>query len=246
MKLYLYQYFCPIRNESIYVGCGCKERPYQHLSRKDVHPLVHRISWIRNQGLEPIIEIKEFECEVREEISIREIYQIHLIGRKNLKEGSLLNLTDGGEGVTGLKWSEESKSNSSKARKGKLLTEEHKQNISKGCILALKDPIKTNKISRTHKDKPKSPEHKAKLQKHLIKYQQDLNRRNKAANILRNRILTEDQRKRIGDGVSKFVSNTIWINDGKITKRILKTDSIPKGFIRGRTLNKRKLNAGNN
>lgn len=238
----MYNYSCPIRKEVIYVGCGCKARPFQHLKRKDNHPLTNRISWIRNQGQEPIIEITEYDCEVREEISIREIYQIHIIGRKDLNQGPLLNLTDGGEGVTGLKWSEESKLNSSKMRKGAVWTQEHKDNISMGVKLSLLDPIKRKKISKTHKDKPKNPEHKAKLQKHLEKFQQDISRRNKAAEILRNRILTDDQRKRIGEGVSKFVSNTIWINDGKITKRILKTDSIPDGFVRGRSLNKRKNN----
>jgi hypothetical protein len=55
-----------------------------------------------------------------------EIYMIDVFGRKDLGTGILHNRTDGGEGASGCIPSEETRRKMSDAKKGKLLSEEHK------------------------------------------------------------------------------------------------------------------------
>jgi hypothetical protein len=92
---YVYRYKDPIRNEVIYIGKGKNRRARSHLRRKDTHPITQRIQWIREQGQEPVIEI--IKDNLREDIALSlEIMWIAFYGRKDLSEGTLLNLDDGG------------------------------------------------------------------------------------------------------------------------------------------------------
>lgn len=95
---FVYRYTCPIRNEPIYIGLGTKKRHLHHLKRKDVHPLTSRISWIRKQGQEPVIDIIVSGIDL-EFANLVEMEAIAKYGRKDLGKGPLLNLTDGGDGV---------------------------------------------------------------------------------------------------------------------------------------------------
>ena len=92
---YAYLYIDPIRDEPIYAGKGKNLRCLHHLSRKDKHPLPHRIGWIRAQGQEPVIHL--FPCESSELAYLVEAELVNKYGRKDLGKGPLLNLTDGGE-----------------------------------------------------------------------------------------------------------------------------------------------------
>lgn len=65
----------------------------------------------------------------------------------------LYNILDGGEGVKGFHWSEESKKKNSASHKGKIFTQEHKHNMSlsgKGRIIS--DETR-KKLSEVHKGK---------------------------------------------------------------------------------------------
>ena len=61
-----------------------------------------------------------------------EIYMIDVLGRIDLGTGILRNKTDGGEGSTGLRMTDETKQKMSKIHKGKTLSEKHKQ-ITEMC-----------------------------------------------------------------------------------------------------------------
>lgn len=61
-----------------------------------------------------------------------ERYMIAVFGRKNNGTGILINLTDGGEGVSGLVVGEETRRKMSKVRKGRILSEEHKKKVGNG------------------------------------------------------------------------------------------------------------------
>ena len=65
-----------------------------------------------------------------EEAFKHEIYMIAVLGRKDLGTGILNNFTDGGEGASGLKCSEETKRKLSESHKGITHTEETKRKLS--------------------------------------------------------------------------------------------------------------------
>lgn len=123
-NFYTYIYYDPSRNnEPIYVGKGKKKRAWVHLSSSKKHPFIQRLQKILLNGGKPVIGVyagldEEFALLLEEEL-------ISKFGRKDLGKGTLLNLTNGGEGTSGStallgkKKSEVAKRNMSKAKKGK-------------------------------------------------------------------------------------------------------------------------------
>lgn len=73
------------------------------------------------------------------------------------------NLTDGGEGTTGVVRSAETRAKISKAKKGRKLTPEQVAKLIAVNTGRVKTPEERAKLSAAHKGKPKSPEHVAKM-----------------------------------------------------------------------------------
>ena len=79
-------------NEVFYVGIGSKKRPYAKGSRS---------KWWKR-----IVNKSDYRVDILftdlswEAAEIKEIEFIKLYGRKDLKKGTLVNMTDGGEGKT--------------------------------------------------------------------------------------------------------------------------------------------------
>lgn len=116
---YVYAYSVPSKNnEIIYVGKGKDNRAWDHLKRRDVHPLTHRLEKMLKNGVVPNIKMM---CEnVDDEFAqLVEMELIAKYGRKDLGRGPLLNLTDGGEGSSGRIATEEFRKNMSAAKIGK-------------------------------------------------------------------------------------------------------------------------------
>lgn len=118
---YVYLHRKATTGEIFYVGKGRNDRCSETENRNkhwrnvvDKHGFNVEIVY---EGLQEWSSI-EFEIEL-----------IALYGRKDLGLGPLVNLTDGGEGVSGLKFSEESKRKLVIAHAGKKLSEEHKKKI---------------------------------------------------------------------------------------------------------------------
>jgi len=91
---------------------------------------MRKVKKILDYGLVPIIikiekNISDNEAIFFEKKIIKEI------GRVNLGNGYLTNLTDGGEGCSGRLHSDETKAKISKAHKDRIFSKEHKANISK-------------------------------------------------------------------------------------------------------------------
>ena len=99
----------------IYVGKGKGRRVYDHLKRKDHHPLTQKLAKMKREGREPRIEIHDMPCE--DAALELEVLWIALFGRKDLGLGPLLNGTDGGEGTSGRIDSLETKTKRSVAQK---------------------------------------------------------------------------------------------------------------------------------
>lgn len=90
-----------------YVGKGCGNRRHHHTDPNSwkYNPFKGRVikKILDTTGKPPKIKIKY--CANEEAALAKEIHLIKTIGRYNVKEGPLTNLTDGGEGVSGKIWS---------------------------------------------------------------------------------------------------------------------------------------------
>jgi len=96
-KFYTYIYYDPSRNnEPIYVGKGHGTRAWQHLTRRKRHPFIQRLQFMKRNNIKPVIGLYS---GLDEEFSfLIEVELIAKFGRKDTGLGTLLNLTDGGEG----------------------------------------------------------------------------------------------------------------------------------------------------
>lgn len=136
MKFYTYIYSDPSRNnEPIYVGKGQNKRAWDHLRIKRKSPFIQRLQFMKKNNIEPQIEIINALDESH--AFLMEECLIQIIGRKDLGKGPLLNLTDGGEGASGIIWTLQRKEEWSTIRKmnnpmsGRKQSEETKNKIGK-------------------------------------------------------------------------------------------------------------------
>jgi len=134
--------------EPFYIGKGCGKRIdfhlYESASTKSKIRF-NKIKSIRKSNVEPIV-YKLYE-NLTEEDSLRiEKETIQLIGRKDLNNGPLINLTDGGEGESGRKLTDKQKKKLSDSLKNSKVfqeasrSEENKRKTSE----SLKKFYKTN------------------------------------------------------------------------------------------------------
>lgn len=109
--------------EPFYVGKGKGKRMYVHYNEQflKTDPNIHKVNTIKkilSEGKTPLV-IKKFYNLTEEESFDIEKKLIEIIGRSDLKKGTLVNLTNGGDGCSGHVW-----------QFGKKLTEETKNKIS--------------------------------------------------------------------------------------------------------------------
>lgn len=124
-RFYLYRHIRLDKNEPFYIGIGTKiNNPNQEYMR--AYNKSHRSNWWKK-----VIAKTEYEVEIILEsdnydfIKEREIEFIKLYGRKDLNKGTLVNLTDGGEGVLNRIITDEERNK----RTGKILSEETRNKI---------------------------------------------------------------------------------------------------------------------
>lgn len=134
---YIYFHINPLTNKVFYVGKGKGKRAWSK---------GHRSQYWKNTVNKYGYIIDIVEDNLTEEIAFeREKFYIQKIGRKNL-----CNLTDGGEGQSGIIRSEETRKKISECHKGKKLSEETKSKISeskKGIVSYIKTDEQKKKIS---------------------------------------------------------------------------------------------------
>jgi len=179
MEYYTYAY---LRKDGTpyYIGKGNGRRAYQKQKWHNPPKNGSRIIFLKQN----LTEKNAFK---------HEIYMISVFGRKDLGTGILRNRTNGGEGVSGLVHTDESKEKMSKASKGnshfkgKKHTEESKR-----------------KNSEAHKGKILSEEH-----------------RRKVGEAFKGKILSEEHKRKISEGKKGKNKDKKWWNDGCGNRKIM-------------------------
>lgn len=147
--------------EIFYVGIGNKTRPYTKQSRSN---------WWHNitNKYEHTVEIVKENLTHSEAVVLEKFY-IKEIGRRDLKTGTLINQTDGGDGIInptqeirdkigathkGMRHSEKTLKQMSEVKLGKIKTEEHRKNLSLSLIGKPKSDTHKTNMSIARKGKP--------------------------------------------------------------------------------------------
>lgn len=125
---YLYRHIRHDKNEPFYIGIGKSENNYDRAS----------CDYKRNSIWNNIANKTEFDIEIVldnlswEEAKLKEKEFIALYGRIDIKTGTLSNMTNGGDGTNGRKYtpSKEHKKNISKSSLGKKMSDSAKKKMS--------------------------------------------------------------------------------------------------------------------
>jgi len=124
---YVYKHIRLDTNEVFYVGIGTQDKYKRAFSKKSRNVFWKNIT----SKTEYLVEIISDNI-TWEEACIKEKQLILELGRRDLKLGTLVNMTDGGDGTINVKhsrqWYEKQKENNLK--KGKPLSKEHRFKIS--------------------------------------------------------------------------------------------------------------------
>lgn len=155
LEYYVYVYLDPtkpsviydgveFRGEPFYVGKGKNNRKAYHLQcyNKDKDRFViKKIKKMLVDGIHPVVMIfKENLTET--DAFFYEKYLIQKIGRRNIGLGTLCNLTNGGEGVSGKIWTEEDRHKMSvtmrmsESWKRFFISDKYKENLKKVSVMA--------------------------------------------------------------------------------------------------------------
>ena len=129
---YAYILVNSLTQEPFYVGRGCGDRINVHerdARRGDKNHKCNTIRYIWDHGGE-VQKVLYLENVNEEAAAWAELFLIAHWGRRDNNTGILTNLTDGGEGKTGVIFSEESKRKMSLARRGVPKTDEFKKKVS--------------------------------------------------------------------------------------------------------------------
>lgn len=140
MNCYVYEHWRPDKNLCFYVGKGTERRAWQMSNRNSHHKSI--ASKLTSLGLTIDVRIIKEGLNDQDALNL-EIERIQFYGRDNLA-----NMTDGGDGLS--KPCEETRKKMSEAHKGKILTEEHRKNLSKSLSGKKRKPL-----SEEHKQKIK-------------------------------------------------------------------------------------------
>ena len=126
MKAYVYTHTRLDNNEVFYVGIGTQDK-YKRASRVHYRTnywnnIVKKCGW----KVDIVFDNLSWEdaCKKEKELILK-------YGRIDLGTGTLVNLTDGGDGNFGRKASKETRQKMSNKKKGVPLSQKHKDNISK-------------------------------------------------------------------------------------------------------------------
>lgn len=232
-------------NRPIYIGKGRGKRYRDHLriakNRTKPHPFYNKLKKMIRLGFKPQFH-KIKENLTPEEACALEIKIIRKIGRKDLGTGTLLNMSDGGEGLlnmspvhkeiirkrhTGKVNSPETIKKMSDSKKNIPKTLEHRKHLSDALMGKPLSQITREKLKNTrwvNNGKESIKIHKDELEKYLNdgwisgrhNYFTDESKKQMSKSALQKPAMSSDTRKKI----SQLFKNRCWVNNGIINKFI--------------------------
>ena len=166
--------------------------------------------------------IDAFDFEILKECEDEELdfWEMYYIKELNTKAPNGYNLTDGGDGMKGYHWSEESKIKLSETNKGRHLSEEAKKKISRTLKGRKKPPLSEEtkkKLSEAAKRRTFSEEYKKKLSETFKGRTFSEETRRKLSESLKGRTFSEERKRNISEA-KKGIPNL------KLSKPVLQID----------------------
>jgi hypothetical protein len=204
MSFYAYIH-CKPDGTPFYVGKGNENR-IKRIKRVS-NP--HHTNIVNKYGIENIL-VGKMECST-EAISLS--LERGLIKRLKIMGFDIANLTDGGEGVSGLVMSENAKEKMRLAKVGKKLSKEHIEKIRNSNTGRSISEESRKKLSLSRLGIVFSDDHKSKLRAAKIGIK-----------------FSDEHRKNL----SAAIAGRYWITNGVGSKMIKANDVIPDGWRRGR------------
>lgn len=128
-KYYLYVHYRQDKSEAFYIGIGTKYRNKDYYRAMCYKKRSNFWKKICNKTRYNVMII--CESDDKEEIINKEINYIKLLGKKKDKTGTLVNITDGGEGMNGHKvlWTEEMKNKIREANKKRVISDATREKL---------------------------------------------------------------------------------------------------------------------
>lgn len=187
-------------HQPIYVGKGKRKRAYYY----KYHNVCLR-NKIKKFG-RPIIYILSRGMTEKQSLLL-ERKVIAEIGRIGVGAGPLCNLTDGGEGNSGYKWTEQNKKRMSELKKGKVTWikgKHHSEETKK-------------KMASSHKGKKLSVEHRRKLSE--VRSSMSEETRKKMSDAKKGKPLSEEHRRKLSEANKGIVRSQV--ERENISKRLM-------------------------
>lgn len=131
-NFYVYRHIRKDNNEPFYIGLGSKAKEF-NTHYKEYERAYSR--WNRNKFWKNIVAKTDyeiqiiFECNTIEEVREKEMEFIALYGRRDLGNGNLVNMTEGGDGKYGCMPSEEPRRKIGDGNRGKKISKETRRKI---------------------------------------------------------------------------------------------------------------------
>lgn len=150
---YVYRHIRLDKNEPFYIGIG------SDMTNKRANERARR-----SELWKKIVAKSEYEIEILmdgitfDEAKLKEIEFIKLYGRIDLGNGTLANLTDGGDGLINRIFTPEHRRKLSLSQIGKKLSEEQKDKLRKYRVGIPNSPETRLKISKANKGRVNTPE----------------------------------------------------------------------------------------
>lgn len=159
-KWYVYRHTKASTSEVFYIGIGSSKNYKRAKTIYGRNNFWNKI--FKKYGVE--VDILSINNSLEEAREIEKIL-VSWYGRRDLNKGTLVNLTDGGEGSQNIFVSQETRNRQSSSRKGKVLSQETKDKIG-NYQRGRKKPISFSiKMSKIHKGKIVSEDSKLKMSK---------------------------------------------------------------------------------